>query len=334
MNSSTTNIAPAHLAEVRVSFRTAGFAALAMFAILAALPLLTLVTGDAFVLVVATRIMIFALAALSLDLILGFGALVSFGHAAFVGIGAYAVAILNAYGVNDLLVQSLVAVAVAALFALVTGAISLRTRGVYFIMITLAFGQMLYFLMISLSAFGGDDGYTLPARSTVLGMPLLENNLVMFYTVLAVLVGAFLLARMLIASRFGRVLRGTRDNAVRMQAIGFSPSPYQLTAYVIAGSIAALAGVLLANQVEFVSPAYMSWQRSGELIVMVVLGGMGTLAGPIAGAAAFILLEEWLSSFSQHWKLGFGLILLLVVLFSKGGVGGLVKRLLGGAHHG
>ncbi|MGV6876777.1 branched-chain amino acid ABC transporter permease [Pseudochelatococcus sp. B33] len=305
-----------------------------MFALLALLPLLAAVTGDAFVLVIATRIMIFALAALSLDLILGYGALVSFGHAAFIGIGAYAVAILNAHGIDDLLVQSLVAVAVAALFALITGAISLRTRGVYFIMITLAFGQMLYFLMISLSAFGGDDGYTLQRRSTLLGRPLLEDKLVLFYVVLGVLAAAFLLARMLIASRFGRVLRGTRDNAIRMQAIGFAPFPYQLTAYVIAGCLASLAGVLLANQVEFVSPAYMSWQRSGELIVMVVLGGMGTLAGPIAGAAVFILLEEWLAAFSQHWKLGFGFILLLIVLASRDGVGGLVKRLFGGGRHG
>ncbi|MGI6247673.1 MAG: branched-chain amino acid ABC transporter permease [Pseudochelatococcus sp.] len=331
---SPANIAPAHLAESRVSFRSAGFAALVMFAALALLPLLAAVTGDAFLLVVAMRVMIFAIAALSLDLILGYGALVSFGHAAYIGIGAYAVAILNAYGVNDLLVQSAVAVVVAGLFALVTGAIGLRTRGVYFIMITLAFGQMVYFLTISLSAFGGDDGYTLPARSTVLGHAVLADNRTMFYVVLAVLVATFLLARTLIASRFGRVLRGTRDSAVRMQAIGFSPFPYQLTAYVIAGALAALAGVLLANQVEFVSPAYMSWQRSGELIVMVVLGGMGTLAGPIAGAAVFILLEEWLAAFSHHWKLGFGLILLLTVLASKDGVGGLVKRLFGGSRHG
>ncbi len=334
----SSNVAPSHIAERGAPSRGAGFAALAIFALLASLPLLSAMTGNAFMLVIATRIMIFALAALSLDLILGYGALVSFGHAAFVGIGAYAVAILNAYGVGDLLVQAVVAVAAAALFALVTGAISLRTRGVYFIMITLAFGQMLYFLMVSLSAFGGDDGYTLRSRSTVFGLPLLEDGTVLFYVVLGVLAAAFVLARTLVASRFGRVLRGTRDNAVRMRAIGFSPLPYQLTAYVVAGCLAALAGVLLANQVEFVSPAYMSWQRSGELIVMVVLGGMGTLVGPIAGAAVFIMLEEWLAAFSQHWKLGFGLILLLIVLASKDGVGGLVKRLFtpfrAGAAHG
>lgn len=328
------NIAAAHWAESRLSWRSAGFAALVFFAVLALVPVFAALTGDAFVLVIATRIMIFALAALSLDLILGYGALVSFGHAAFIGIGAYAVAILNAYGISDLGIQSAVAVVAAGLFALVTGAISLRTRGVYFIMITLAFGQMLYFLMVSLSAFGGDDGYTLRGRSTLFGQPLLADNLALFYLVLGVLGASFLLARTLVASRFGRVLRGTRDNAVRMQAIGFAPFPYQLTAYVAAGCLASLAGVLLANQVEFVSPAYMSWQRSGELIVMVVLGGMGTLAGPIVGAAVFILLEEWLSAFSQHWKLGLGIILLLIVLASRDGVGGLAKRVFGRARHG
>ncbi len=172
-----------------------------------------------------------------------------------------------------------------ALFALVTGAISLRTRGVYFIMITLAFGQMAYFFMVSLAAYGGDDGLPLSGRSTLFGMRLIEGDRRCSTSCWRLLAVALLVLRRVVASRFGRVLRGSRDNAVRMQAIGFSPLPYRLTAYVIAGAVAGLAGVLLANQAEFVSPAYMSWQRSGELIVMVVLGGMGTLVGPVVGAA-------------------------------------------------
>lgn len=308
----------------------AGAAALAMFLILALVPVVAGATGDSFLLVIAMRIMIFAIAALSLDLVLGYGAMVSFGHAAYVGIGAYAVAILSLYGIHDLLAHAVVATLAAAAFALVTGAICLRTRGIYFIMITLAFGQMAFFFMVSLSALGGDDGITLKGRSTLFGLPLLVNNQVLFYLILGTLAGLFVLLRQLVGSRFGRVLRGTRDNAVRMRAIGFAPFPYQLSTYVIAGAVASLAGVFLANQVEFVAPAYMSWQRSGELIVMVVLGGMGTLAGPIAGAAALLLLEEILAGFSEHWKLGLGLLLVLVVLFSKGGISGLAKRLSGG----
>lgn len=310
--------------------RAAVVAAAVAFLLLALLPALASALRDPFILVVATRIMIFAIAVLSLDIILGYGALVSFGHAAFLGIGAYAAGILAAHGLGDLLLQAPAAILACAAFALATGAISLRTRGVYFIMITLAFGQMAYFFAVSLSAYGGDNGLSLANRSTVFGLPWLEDDKVFFYAVLAVLVGSFGFARLLVQSRFGRVLRGTRENAQRMQAIGFAPVPYQLVAYVVSGCMAGIAGVLLANQAEFVSPAYMTWQRSGELIVMLVLGGMGTLVGAIAGAAAFILLEEWLSPLSQHWKLGLGVILILIVLFTRGGLVGLARRLAGG----
>jgi len=305
-------------------------AAIVIFAGLALLPLVANLIGDPFLVVTATRIMVFALAALSLDLLIGFGAMVSFGHAAFLGIGAYAVAILASHGVEDILVQTVVAVAAASLFAFVTGAISLKTKGVYFIMITLAFGQMAYFFMVSLSAYGGDDGITLDRRSTLLGSRLLSDDIALFYALLVVLVLAYLGLTRLIGSRFGRVIRGTRENPARMQAIGFEPFRYQLTAYVIAGAIAAVAGVFLANQAEFVSPAYMSWQRSGELIVMVVVGGMGTLIGPVAGAIAFLILEDWLAAFSEHWKLGLGVLLILLVLFGRGGLAGLAGRLTGG----
>ena len=306
-------------------------AAAVIFAGLGLLPLLAWALNDPFLLVTATRLTIFAIAALSLDLVLGYGAMVSFGHAAFIGLGAYAVAILAANGIEDILLQALAAILVSALFALITGAISLRTKGVYFIMITLAFGQMAYFFMVSLSAYGGDDGITLTNRSTLFGTDVLESDLVLFYGALGFLVAAFVGLRALVASRFGRVLRGTRDNRLRMQAIGFAPFPYQLTAYVIAGAIAGVAGVFLANQAEFVSPAYMTWQRSGELIVMVVFGGMGTLVGAIAGAIAFLLLEDWLAQFSEHWKLWLGILLVLLVLFTRGGIAGFVSRLSGGA---
>jgi branched-chain amino acid transport system permease protein len=310
--------------------RGASVAAVVLFAGLALLPVLASVLDDPFLVVTLTRVLIFAIAVLSLDFILGYGAMVSFGHAAFLGLGAYAVAIPAAHGVEDIFVQAGVAIIVCGVFALVTGAISLRTRGVYFIMITLAFGQMAYFFMTSLSAYGGDDGITLAQRSRVLGSDVLENDVAFYYVVLAAVVLVYVGLRAIIDARFGRVLRGTRENATRMQAIGFAPFSYQLTAYVIAGAIAGLAGVFLANQTEFVSPAYMSWQRSGELIVMVILGGMGTLIGAVPGALAFLLLEEWLAYFSEHWKLGLGIILVLVVLFTRGGIAGFVARYLGG----
>jgi branched-chain amino acid transport system permease protein len=311
---------------LRVVRRRAGIAT-GLFVLLGLLPFLADAIGESFLLVVATRIMIFAIAALSLDLILGFGGMVSFGHAAFIGIGAYAVGIMAGAGITDYVPQALVAVGASALFALVTGAISLRTKGVYFIMITLAFGQMAYFFMVSLSAYGGDDGLTLASRSTLAGHAVLASDRGFYYGVLAVLLGFFLLARALIASRFGRVLRGIHDNPERMRAIGFSPFRYQLAAYCIAGTMAGVAGTLLANQAEFISPAYMSWQRSGDLIFMVLLGGMGTLTGPIAGAAGLMLLEETLPRFSEHWKLGLGVILILVVLHTRGGIVGVLHRL-------
>jgi branched-chain amino acid transport system permease protein len=298
---------------------------LLIFLAFAIVPLVARFGGEGYILSLVARVMIFAIAALSLDLVLGFGAMVSFGHASFLGIGAYAVGILMAHGVDEFLPQLAAALAVSALFALVTGAISLKTKGVYFIMITLAFGQMLYFLATSLSSYGGDDGMTLATRSLVFGSDVLENDILFYYVVLGCLIGAYLLCRSIVASRFGRVLRGTRENPVRMQAIGFNPLAFQLGAYVIAGMICGLAGVLLANQSEFVSPAFMTWQRSGELIVMVVLGGLGTLHGAIIGAAAFLITEEWLSRFTEHWKMIFGPMLVLIVLFARGGILGLVR---------
>lgn len=302
---------------------------LLIFAALALVPVGAAFGAESYLLSLVTRVMIFAIAAISLDLILGYGALVSFGHAAFLGIGAYAVGMLSAHGFKDAAIQLPVALAASALFALVTGALSLRTRGVYFIMITLAFGQMAFFLAVSLAAYGGDDGMTLSGRTRLFGFEWIKRDRHFYYVVLAFLAGSYLLCRALVVSRFGRVIRGARENAQRMAAIGYSLFRFQLGVYVIAGTLCGLAGFLLANQSEFVSPAYMTWQRSGELIVMVVLGGLGSLHGAVIGAAAFLLLEDWLSGITEHWKLIFGPFLVVVVLFARGGLIGALKRLGG-----
>jgi len=300
--------------------------AVVLLILLAAVPAVANAADMGFAISLATRIMIYAIAALSLDLILGYGAMVSFGHAAFVGIGAYAVGIASAHDVWDATLTFPIAIAAAGLFALLTGAISLRTRGVYFIMITLAFGQMAYFTASSLSDYGGDDGLTMWGRSEVFGASPFEDDTVFYYVVLGCLAACFLFARALVGSRFGRVIAGVRESRLRMQAVGFNPYAYQLVAYVIAGMMAGLAGALMANHSEFVSPSTMSWQRSGDLIIMVVLGGMGTLHGAVLGAIAYLMLEEVLSHFTEHWRVIFGPMLILIVLYARGGLG----RLIGG----
>ncbi|SET29611.1 branched-chain amino acid ABC transporter permease [Paracoccus homiensis] len=307
---------------------TRAWAATLLFAAFAALPLIAAALDDAYLVVIATRILAYAIAALALDLILGYGGMVSFGHAAYLGIGAYSVAILSRAGITDLSLHILGAIAGAAIFAVITGAISLRTKGIYFIMITLAFAQMAYFFFVSLSAYGGDDGVTLSTRSTLFGQPVLEDDTALYYTAFAILLGLYLTAVAVTRSRFGRVLTGARENPVRMQAIGFSPFRYQLTAFVISGCMTSIAGVMLANQASFVSPAYMDWHRSGELVVMVVFGGIGNLLGAVAGATIALLLEEWLAVLTEHWPLLFGLILVLVVLYSRDGLTGFFRRRL------
>ena len=244
---------------------------------------------------------------------------------------------LASHGLNDIGLQLLAALVAAVAFAACTSAVSLRTTGVYYIMSTLAFGQMIFFFAVSLSAYGGDDGMTLGQRSTLLGFKLIGSDIALYYVTLAVLAGCYVLSRRIVASRFGRVLGGIRENDVRMRSIGFDPFWYQLTACLIAGAMCAVAGVLLANQAEFVSPAYMTWQRSGELMVMVILGGMGTLHGAIVGAFAFLLLEEVLSGLTDEWKLIFGPFLVLVALYWRGGIVGALGRWQGrwpGGGHG
>jgi branched-chain amino acid transport system permease protein len=300
--------------------------AIAIFLILLALPFLPLGAHAGYALLLATRVMILGLAALSLDLLLGAGGLVSFGHAAFIGIGAYSVAILDAADANDALYVLPAALAAAAAFALPTGAIALRTRGVNYIMITLAFAQMLFFAFGSLADYGGDDGYTLNAKTTVLGHTLLASRLGLYFVSFALLLAATLLCRVLVASRFGRVLRGLRQHRARMQAMGYDPVAVQLVATLIAGMICAVSGVLLANQAEFVSPAYAAWQRSGDLLMMVILGGVGSLHGAILGAASIVLLEEGLSHVTEHWPLIYGPLLVLAVIFLRGGLARLGGR--------
>jgi branched-chain amino acid transport system permease protein len=298
-----------------------------IFLTFALMPVFTALTAQHYLLDLAARIMVFAIAAVALDFVVGYGGLISFGHAAFVGLGAYAVGILSAEGIDDALVALPVAIGVSMLFAWGTGIVCLRTKGAYFIMITLAFGQMVYFIATSLAPYGGDNGLTIATRNTFAGLPLIKSDRGLYYVILFCLLATYLFCRALVASRFGRVLRGARENASRMATIGFNVRRFQLIAYVISGGLAGLSGFLLANSIEFVSPAYMSWQRSGELIVMVILGGVGTLDGAIIGTAAYLISEEWLSGMMENWKVIFGPILVLVVLFARGGLIGLCSRL-------
>jgi branched-chain amino acid transport system permease protein len=272
----------------------------------------------------ATRIMIFALAATSLNLILGYGGMVSFGHAAFVGAGAYIVGILMAQGVTSAWISWPLAVLVAALLGLVIGAISLRTRGVYFIMITLAFAQMMYYVFVSLRAYGGEDGLNLAARSR-LGFGLnLGDDVTFYYLALAILAAALYLLRRLLNARFGQVIQAIRENETRMEAVGFPTYRYKLICFVIAGGVARLAEALIANQNSFVSPNLLQWTQSGTLMVMVILGGVGYLYGGVLGALVFLVLEEVLSGYTIHWQLGLGVVLLTIVLYARQGLAGLI----------
>ena len=291
------------------------------------LPLYTSLTGNSFALTLFTRIVIYALAATSLNLIMGYGGMMSFGHAAYLGIGGYAVGILAHEGIGSGFIQWPVALLASALFALVIGALSLRTRGVYFIMITLAFAQMAYYIASGLDRYGGDDGLTIYRRSDFGGLIDLSSRVQFYYLCVGCLFGGIYLIWRIVNSRFGLVVQGLRSNERRMQAIGFPVNRYRLVCFVISGTICGLAGALLANNTDFVSPASMYWTRSGDLMVMVVLGGMGSLFGPMIGAIVFLVLEEFLSQVTEYWAMIMGPLLLLVVLFGRGGIDGLLGRL-------
>ncbi len=296
-----------------------------LMALLLILPLIAWYAGNKFYLDFSTRIVCLAIAAVSLNLILGFGGMVSFGHAAFVGIGAYAVGIPAYHGYESAWLHFPLAIGSASLFALFTGAISLRTKGVYFIMITMAFAQMAFYFFLSLEEYGGDDGMTLWSRSDF-GIINISDGLTFFLLCYGVLALCVYLVFRIVHSRFGMVLRGCNSNEARMKALGYNTYAYRLTAYVISGAMCGLAGALIANLQDYITADTMTWTRSGELMFMVILGGAGSLFGPVFGAGAFLLIEEILSAYTIYWALPFGILLILSVLFVKGGVNGLIQR--------
>ncbi|MBI2216716.1 MAG: branched-chain amino acid ABC transporter permease [Candidatus Rokubacteria bacterium] len=291
---------------------------------LAAVPVLASVLDQPFYVDLFRRVMIFAVAALSLDVILGYGGMVSFGHAAYLGIGAYAVGVTTYHGVSNGYAQWALAIVASMVVALAIGAISIRTSGVYFIMITLAFTQMLYYLGISIEEYGGDDGMRLATKSQFPGVLDIGNPAAFYYVVLGILVLFLYLAHRLVNARFGMVIRATKSNEPRARAVGFSPYPYKLIAFAVAGGMCGLAGALLVNQTEYLTPEFMHWTRSGEIMFMVILGGMGTLVGPVVGALVFLLLEQVLSAWTEHWQIILGPFLVLVVLFARRGLWGLL----------
>jgi branched-chain amino acid transport system permease protein len=307
-----------------LNLRTA--VAVTLLLMLVLLPVYVELTGSRFLLTLFTRIIILALAAVSLNLILGYGGMMSFGHAAYLGIGGYAVGILAFEGVTSGFVQWPIALVVSAVFALVIGALSLRTRGVYFIMITLAFAQMAYYIVAGLARYGGDDGLTIQKRSQFFAPINLSNKVQFYYICLLLLFASMYLIWRIVNSRFGMAVQGARSNDTRMRAIGLPTYRYKLTCFVIAGTLCGLAGALLANHTDFVSPAMMYWTRSGDLIIMVVLGGMGSMFGPLFGAVALLVLEEVLSGITEYWQIILGPLLLLIVLFARGGIDGLLGK--------
>ncbi len=302
----------------------------AVLVVLALVPVYAALTKDPFALTLFTRVIILSLAAVSLNLIMGYGGMASFGHAAYLGIGGYTVGILWKEGFASGFLQFPVAVIASALFAVVTGALSLRTRGVYFIMITLAFAQMVYYVAEGLDRYGGDDGLTIRQRSTFAGLIDLNDKTLFYYLCFAILVASIYLVWHMVNSRFGLVIQGARSNERRMRAIGFPVMRYKLVCFVIAGALCGLAGALLANHTNFISPSMIFWTRSGDLMVMVILGGLATSFGPLIGTFTYLLLEEWLSRFTEYSGLLIGPGLLLVAIYLRGGIEGLFAE----KHHG
>ena len=295
-------------------------------ALLLALPPVMTAIGETYYIDLVRRIMILAIAAVSLNLILGYGGLVSFGHAAYLGIGAYAVGILAFYGVTSGWLQWAAAIAGSAVVAAAIGAISIRTSGLYFIMITLAFTQMLYYLGISLEEFGGDDGMRLRAKSAFPGLVDLGDPIAFYYLALALMLASVYLVYRIVNSRFGMVLRAAKSNEARARAIGFSPYPYRLAAFVIAGAMCGLAGALYANHTNYIVPGLMSWQQSGDIMFMVILGGMASTAGPVLGTFALLLVEELLKGWTEHWQVFLGPLLVLSVIFFRRGLAGIFYK--------
>lgn len=304
---------------------------------LIALPPVANAAGNPALVSLAIRALIYGIAAASLNLALGYGGMISFGHAAFFGLGGYVVGILYQHytqedlflglvpGTNQLLVTLPATLVVCGAAAALIGALSLRTGGVQFIMITLAFAQMLFFLFVSLKAYGGSDGLIIRRANELFGLNMRDRQ-TYYYVCLAISAIFFFLLWRLVNSRFGNVLVGLRQNERRMAALGLPVYRYKLAAFVISGMGAGLAGCLMANFLRFASPDMVHWTMSGELMIMVVLGGVGTLFGPLIGAVAYVVLESFLSSWTEYWQLGLGFVLLFVVLYTSGGIEALLTR--------
>lgn len=351
-SSTTTVPSPSGFGRIRAALREPRIASpVIFFGLFAALPF-TLGPSDTWLLTIAARIMIIALAALTLDLILGYCGMVSFGHAAFIGVGAYIVGISSEHGLEDLTVLIPLTLLICGLLAALMGVIAIRTTGIQFIMITLAMGQMLYYSTVSLARYGGDDGLALWGRSTFLDIPVLSSQTAMYAAVLGTLLVVYLALTVLVHSRFGRVLNGVRQNQVRMATMGYTVASYKVLAFTIAGALCGLAGVLMANLNEFVSPAYISWHRSAELIIILVLGGTGRLHGALWGALVLIGfevavpfvfedglaelvsgwgpawagVEEFFLKLSEHWRLPLAFVLIGVALYARDGLVTLFDR--------
>ena len=299
--------------------------ALPALLLLCALPALAAWSGDDFYVGLVSRILIFALAATSLNLVLGFGGMVSLGHAAFFGVGAYVAAICYDTGIQEGLLLLPLAMLVAGSFALLVGAISLRTRGVYFIMITLAFAQMTYYLFISARAWGGDDGLPIYERMRLAGLSLASDE-ALFFAAMGALTVTMLLFSRLAQARFGRTIQAIRENETRMEALGYPVFRYRLLCFALGGAFAGLAGALLATLTGMASPNLLQWTQSGTLLVMVIIGGVGYLYGGVVGAIVLLLLEEFLLAWFEHWHIALGLLLLAVVLFAPKGVAALFGK--------
>lgn len=312
---------------MRSRFQLRGLIVLTAFAGLALLPL---VAGE-YYLLLGTKIAALAIFALSLDLLLGYTGMISFGHAAFLGVGAYAGAMLAPeYAAANMFITLPLSVLAAAIAALVIGALAIRTRGIYFIMVTLAFAQMAFYAVHDSPFFGGSDGRLIFSKPELrIGGTVLADisgEAAYYYLVLAFLVAAYLLARILVASPFGQAIQGIKANETRMRALGYPTARYRLTSFVIAGALAGLAGYLLAYQAEYVSPALMGWQQSGLVLMMVILGGAGTLSGPILGAFVLIGIEEILADLTPYWLGLMGLFIVAVIIFLPRGLAGLFNR--------
>lgn len=309
----------------RPIFRWIPAIVLALFVVI---PAHAILTDNAFVLALMNRIVILAIAAAALNLVLGYGGMVSFGHALFLGLGVYSAAIPAFHGLDSAALHLLIALAACGLTGALTGAIALRTQGIAFIMITLAFAQMFYFVFVSLSPYGGDDGLRLASGSRLAGVALTSPGWLYAVSLATLFVTLYAMHR-LVDSRYGMVLRGSRINERRMQALGFSTFRYRLAAYVMSAMLCGVAGVLYANLTQFAAPSYLSWAMSGELIVMVVLGGMGSVIGPLYGAAAMLITEDALKTLTEHWMVLFGPAIVAVAVASRRGIAGL----LGGNRH-